>query len=219
MEETNIIDFLKSELMEARCDFKERVDSQESIKKRHSELSGEIAKTKSADELNRIIMIVDSWLSIFDAAENQNLFYLGEVPETYLTNTWKEFVKEWRPKFQQLRDRTKFKVENIASIIVAKPQKPIKSLPKELQIDEAKTLFKKAIEAGFMNSDYSWNYDKGTVAQQALYAEVAGEKLKLKNKFKPFEILWEKKWFAQTRGNSRDKVGKVEGENEIMALF
>ncbi len=112
MEET-IFDYLRKERIEAKNDFKERTEYQEKIIKRHSELSGEIAKAGTKDELYKIIEIVDSWISNFNDLERNNLFYLGDVPEAYLAYTWKDFVKKWKPNFEQLRDRAKFKAENI----------------------------------------------------------------------------------------------------------
>ncbi len=92
-------------------------------------------------------------------------------------------------------------------------------LPPELNNEQAKIYFQRAIDAGFMNNDYSWNYKNGTKAQQALFAEIASEKLSLKFKFKIFETLWSIKHLAQTRGNSRDKMGKVNGSELIDKIF
>lgn len=92
-------------------------------------------------------------------------------------------------------------------------------LPPELNNEQAKTFFQKAIDAGFMNDDYSWNYHIGTKAQQALFAEIAAEKLSLKHKYKFFEELWNIKYLAQTRANSRDKIGKVSNGQLIENLF
>ena len=86
----------------------------------------------------------------------------------------------------------------------------------ELDSNEAKHYFSNAILAGFMNEDYQW---KGSKYQAALFAEICSEKLGLKHKWKPFEMLWEIKYLAQTRRESKERFGKVDKEYEIEAIF
>lgn len=95
-------------------------------------------------------------------------------------------------------------------------QKTLLYLPRELDTAEAKEYFSNAILAGFMDEDYQW---KGTKYQAALFAEICSEKLGLKHKWKPFEILWGVRHMAQTRRESKERFGKVDKEYEIEAIF
>ncbi|HMM17109.1 MAG TPA: hypothetical protein PKC47_06205 [Petrimonas sp.] len=89
-------------------------------------------------------------------------------------------------------------------------------VPQCLQTEEAKIIFKKAIEAGFMNEDYSFN---GTKYQMAYFVEKAYYKLKLRYKWKYFEELWDIKYLSQTKRETNERFGHVPGQNEIDALF
>lgn len=90
------------------------------------------------------------------------------------------------------------------------------SIPVELDTPEARELFDKAIQAGFMNSVYSFN---GTRYQMAYFAEKASEHLKLKSKWKPFTQLWNYKYFAQSRRESKERFGYVDKQDEIDKIF
>lgn len=94
--------------------------------------------------------------------------------------------------------------------------KVVSNLPQELNTDEAKKYVSNAIKAGFMDNCYQW---KGTMYQAALFAEICSEKLGLKYKWKPFEMLWNVAHLAQTRRESKERFGKVDREKEIIALF
>lgn len=106
---------------------------------------------------------------------------------------------------------------------IAQIQKDIKELkekvfavPDELNTDEAKALFDKAIKAGFMNNNYKF---VGTRYQAAYFAELAAEKLNLKYKWKYFQILWGYDKLAQTRRESKERFGKVDKQDEIEKIF
>lgn len=89
-------------------------------------------------------------------------------------------------------------------------------VPQCLQTEEAKIIFKKAIEAGFMNEDYSFN---GTKYQMAYFVEKAYYKLKLRYKWKYFEELWSVKNLSQTRHESIERFGHVPKQDEIDSIF
>jgi hypothetical protein len=89
-------------------------------------------------------------------------------------------------------------------------------VPQCLQTEEAKIIFKKAIEAGFMNEDYSFN---GTKYQMAYFVEKAYYKLKLRYKWKYFEELWNIKYLSQTRHESIERFGHVPKQDEIDSIF
>lgn len=86
----------------------------------------------------------------------------------------------------------------------------------ELQTEEAKAIFSKAIKAGFMNEDFSFI---GTKYQMAYFAEKAYEKLNLKHKWKCFEALWDIKYLSQTRHESIENIGYVKKQDEIDTIF
>ena len=90
------------------------------------------------------------------------------------------------------------------------------SIPVELDTPEARELFDKAIQAGFMNSVYIFN---GTRYQMAYFAEKASEHLKLKSKWKPFTQLWNYEYFAQSRRESKERFGYVDKQDEIDKIF
>lgn len=92
-------------------------------------------------------------------------------------------------------------------------------LPYELDTDEAKNLFKKAIDAGLLNDDYTTTEKTKTKTQKALLAEIISEKLGLKNKWKPFQELWNVEGLAQERYRSKELVGKVRGGEDIEKTF
>lgn len=89
-------------------------------------------------------------------------------------------------------------------------------LPSELSTDKAKRLFKKAIQAGFMDNSYKF---VGTWYQAAYFAEGAAEYLDLKCKWKPFIDLWGYDKLAQTRRESKERFGCVKGQDDIDKLF
>lgn len=95
-------------------------------------------------------------------------------------------------------------------------QESCQKLSEGLDTNKAKEYFSNAIIAGFMDENYHW---KGTKYQAALFAEICSEKLGLKHKWKPFEILWEVRYLAQTRRESKERFGKVDKEYEIEAIF
>lgn len=91
-------------------------------------------------------------------------------------------------------------------------------LPEELQTDEAKALFQKAIDAGFVEANgnlYRWN---GSRPQLAYFAELASEYLNT-DKFKPYEIAFGKNNLAQEKWKNKEERGAVKRQNEIEILF
>ena len=89
-------------------------------------------------------------------------------------------------------------------------------VPQCLQTEKAKIIFKKAIEAGFMNEDYSFN---GTKYQMAYFADKAYNKLKLEYRWKHFQELWSVKNLSQTRHESIERFGHVPKQDEIDSIF
>lgn len=91
-----------------------------------------------------------------------------------------------------------------------------KILPDELSTPDAMKIWNKAKKAGWINEDYTFN---GTKYQMAYAAEIMGNALKLKFKWKPFQSLWKCNKLAQTRYESKERIGKVKGQKEIEEVF
>lgn len=89
-------------------------------------------------------------------------------------------------------------------------------LPDELSTPDAMKIWDKARKAGWINDDYTFN---GTKYQMAYAAEIMGEALILKHKWKSFMSLWKYKYFAQARRECKEKIGKVERDKEIEEAF
>lgn len=63
------------------------------------------------------------------------------------------------------------------------------------------------------------NGKKGkTKALKALLAQMLKEQIGIQN-YKPFEIIWRESGLAKQRYNSKEYIGKVRGEDEILKLF
>lgn len=91
-----------------------------------------------------------------------------------------------------------------------------KTIPEELNTDEAKAIFKRAINAGFMDENYKF---VGTWYQAAYFAERAAESLKLKYKWKPFQTLWNYDKLAQVKREIKERFGRVDKQREIDKIF
>lgn len=89
-------------------------------------------------------------------------------------------------------------------------------MPVELATPQAMDIWDNAKKAGWINEDYSFN---GTKYQMAYAAEIMGEALNLKHKWKPFELLWNYKYFSQTRNESKNRIGKVDRAKDIELAF
>ena len=65
-----------------------------------------------------------------------------------------------------------------------------KSLPDELATDEAMVLWRKAQQAGYVNEHYQPLLSR---TQAALLAHYMAKKLEIKDKWKTFEVLWDRR--------------------------
>lgn len=113
----------------------------------------------------------------------------------------------------------KYQAENIKTTSNNDSTSPNSNiLPEELNTQQAKEYFSKAIKAGFMDDRFQW-VEGTTKYQIALFAEICSEKLNIKHKWKPFETLWNVTHLAQTRRESKERFGKVDREKEIIKIF
>ena len=101
-------------------------------------------------------------------------------------------------------------------------------LPKELNTPEAREIFEKAIEAGFMNNDYCFI---GNGNQKALFAGLANDKLGITTEqwrdgkmvevksWKPFEQLWNVKGLADKWKKIMNYKTEVKDSEKIKNIF
>ena len=124
------------------------------------------------------------------------------------------------PNIQRISIKPTGEIEMQKHHLNDQPATPINNsiFPEELNTQQAKEYFSKAIEAGFMDDRFQWV--KGTTKYQiALFAEICSEKLNIKHKWKPFETLWNVTHLAQTRRESKERFGRVDREKEITKIF
>lgn len=131
----------------------------------------------------------------------------GVEPDIYLVEKRNRLIREIGEKISEYRLAERRKRKEIV-------QMPV--VPKELDTDEARVIFKRAIDAGFMNEQYKFI---GTWYQAAYFAEEAAKRLKLKPKWKYFQELWGYTKLAQTRRESIERFGIVKGQDDIDKIF
>ena len=151
------------------------------------EQQGNITKSQASD-LMCLFDLLASWVRVWMFRVQAILKEMGIEPKPLSINS----TKEKETTFDEIQ------------------------LPEELNTDEAKELFNKAIKAGFMDNNYKFI---GTWYQAAYFAEIAAEKLRLKYKWKYFQILWGYDKLSQTRRESKERFGKVDKQNDIEKIF
>lgn len=135
---------------------------------------------------------------------------------------WHDYLLQKWCNVGQLQNYMQSVIDNAENILNPHPdtcteqEQTIVKLPPELNTPKAHLIWSKAKHNGWINEDYSFN---GTKYQMAYAAECMANELKLKPKWKPFEILWGYKYFPQTRRESKERFGKVERDKEIEASF
>lgn len=89
-------------------------------------------------------------------------------------------------------------------------------LPPELATPQAMIIWSKAKHNGWIDEDYNFIGNK----QQMCYAaDIMGESLKLKHKWKPFIELWKYKSMAQTRWRGMKGYEPIPKMNELKKIF
>lgn len=134
----------------------------------------------------------------------QNTIY-NELPAVTKDNT--EYVSDKKEVAQDINGTP---ASNLPGEII---------IPEELKTDEAKKWLQVAIDGGLLNTDYSPTDKIRTRSQKALLAEILSEKIRLKYKYKPFEMLWGVSGLAQKRHDSKEYIGKVNGGDVIEKVF
>lgn len=128
-------------------------------------------------------------------------------PDIYYVEKRKRLIREIEEKISEYRLAERRKRKEIVQV-------PL--VPKELNTDEARAIFKRAIDAGFMNEQYKFI---GTWYQAAYFAEIAAKRLNIKSKWKYFQELWGYDKLAQTRRESIERFGIVKGQDDIDKIF
>lgn len=178
----------------------------------------EITKYDEKQEVfNKLLHIVDKLTDILF-----NVYEWTEKEAHRKAVQWHDYIIQRWLNVEQLQRYMQGVIDNAEKILnpqsdtTNEQEQTIVKLPPELNTPKAHLIWSKAKHNGWINEDYSFN---GTKYQMAYAAECMANALKLKPKWKPFEILWDYKYFPQTRRESKERFGKVERDKEIEASF
>ena len=89
-------------------------------------------------------------------------------------------------------------------------------LPKELATDKAMELWKKAQEAGYVDDNYQPLISR---TQAALLADTMADRLGIKEKWKVFEGLWNRKYMRSDYNLALSRKRSLDFQDELKRLF
>ena len=92
----------------------------------------------------------------------------------------------------------------------------LKSLPDELATDEAMALWRKAQQAGYVNEHYQPLLSR---TQAALLADAMAERLGIREKWKVFETLWNKKNMYNDYYRAMEQQQSLTFQDKLKELF
>ena len=95
-------------------------------------------------------------------------------------------------------------------------EKSAGDLPNELATDKAIGLWKKAQEAGYVDENYQPLISR---TQAALLADAMAERLGIKEKWKVFEGLWNRKYMRSDYNLALTRKGSLDFHDELTLLF
>ena len=95
-------------------------------------------------------------------------------------------------------------------------EKGSSNLPEVLATDEAMTLWKKAQAAGWVDANYQPLISR---TQSALLADAIAEKLGIRQKWKTFETLWNRKYMRSDYNLALTRKGSLDFQDELKQLF
>lgn len=126
-------------------------------------------------------------------------------PDIYSVEKRKRLIREIEEKISEYRlaERRKRKEEIHKHII-----------PKELDTEEARIIFKRAIDAGLMNENFQWK-NGITLYQKKRFALLSSIELNIKKRWKVFGELWNINNMCQIK----DYEGSEEKIKEIDLMF
>ena len=90
------------------------------------------------------------------------------------------------------------------------------SLPPELRSDEAIRLWKKAQAAGYVDVNYQPLISR---TQSALLADAMAERLGIKEKWKVFEALWNRKYMRSDYNLALTQQQSLNFQDELKSMF
>ena len=90
------------------------------------------------------------------------------------------------------------------------------NLPEVLATDKAMALWKKAQTAGWVDANYQPTISR---TQAALLADAMAERLKIENKWKVFETLWQRKYIRSDYNQALTRKGSLHFLDELKRLF
>ena len=90
------------------------------------------------------------------------------------------------------------------------------NLPEVLATDEAMALWEKAREAGYVDDNYQPLISR---TQAALLADAMAERLGIKEKWKVFEGMWNRKYMYRDYYEALNQKKSLEFQDEIKMLF
>ena len=91
-----------------------------------------------------------------------------------------------------------------------------KSLPDELATDKAMVLWRKAQQAGYVDENYQPLLSR---TQAALLADAMAERLGIKEKWKVFEALWNRKYMRSDYNLALTQQQSYDFQDELKQLF
>jgi hypothetical protein len=89
-------------------------------------------------------------------------------------------------------------------------------LPEVLATNEAMVLWKKAQAAGYVDANYQPLISR---TQSALLADAMAERLDIKEKWKVFETLWNRKYMRSDYNLALTRKGSLDFQDELKQLF
>ena len=89
-------------------------------------------------------------------------------------------------------------------------------LPEVLRTDEAMVLWRKAQQAGYVDEHYQPLLSR---TQSALLADAMAERLGIKEKWKVFETLWQRKYMRSDYNLALTRKGSLDFQDELKRLF
>ena len=95
-------------------------------------------------------------------------------------------------------------------------EKSAGDLPHELATDKAMALWKKAQEAGYVDENYQPLISR---TQAALLADAMAERLGIKEKWKMFEGLWNRKYMRSDYNLALSRKRSLDFQDELKRLF
>ena len=90
------------------------------------------------------------------------------------------------------------------------------TLPPLLRTDKAMVLWQKAQDAGYVNANYQPLISR---TQAALLADAIAERLGIKEKWKVFEGLWNRKYMRSDYNLALTRKGSLDFQDELKRLF